>query len=72
MKEKPQQGEVIASAPVVAMGPQLIPLDVEIGDRVRFGKWSGTEVKLMVSNTDHEGKRHHGVLTDAQTKKKAA
>ena len=46
-KEKPSQGEVIA------MGPggrdesgKLIPIDVKIGDRVLFGKWSGTEVKI--------------------------
>ena len=46
-KEKPSQGEVIA----VGKGGRdesgkLIPLDVKVGDRVLFGKWSGTEVKL--------------------------
>src|SRR5213080_462800 len=46
-KEKPSQGEV------TAVGPggrdetgKLIPIDVRVGDRVLFGKWSGTEVKL--------------------------
>src|SRR5437868_14328322 len=46
-KEKPSQGEI------TAVGPggrdescELIPIDVKIGDRVLFGKWSGTEVKL--------------------------
>ena len=46
-KEKPSQGEV------VAVGPggrdetgKLIPIDVKVGDRVLFGKWSGTEVKI--------------------------
>jgi chaperonin GroES len=46
-KEKPQQGEI------VAVGPggrdekgQVQPLDVKAGDRVLFGKWSGTEVKI--------------------------
>ena len=46
-KEKPQEGEVIA----VGSGARdeagkLVPLDVKVGDRVLFGKWSGTEVKL--------------------------
>ena len=46
-KEKPQEGEVIA----VGSGARdeagkLVPLDVKQGDRVLFGKWSGTEVKL--------------------------
>ena len=46
-KEKPQEGEVVA----VGSGARdeagkLVPLDVKAGDRVLFGKWSGTEVKL--------------------------
>jgi chaperonin GroES len=46
-KEKPQEGEVIA----VGNGArneagQLIPLDVKAGDRILFGKWSGTEVRI--------------------------
>ena len=46
-KEKPQEGEIIA----VGSGARdesgkLVPLDVKSGDRVLFGKWSGTEVKL--------------------------
>src|SRR5690606_8620579 len=46
-KEKPQQGEVVAVGPG-ARGDdnELIPLDVKTGDRVLFGKWSGTEVKI--------------------------
>jgi chaperonin GroES len=46
-KEKPSQGEV------VAVGPggrdetgKLIPIDIKVGDKVLFGKWSGTEVKI--------------------------
>ncbi|MCD0420120.1 MAG: co-chaperone GroES [Rhodopseudomonas sp.] len=46
-KEKPQEGQV------VAVGPggrdetgKLTPIDVKVGDRVLFGKWSGTEIKL--------------------------
>ncbi len=46
-KEKPQEGEIVA----VGSGARdesgkLVPLDVKAGDRVLFGKWSGTEVKL--------------------------
>jgi chaperonin GroES len=46
-KEKPQEGEIIA----VGSGARdesgkLVPLDVKVGDRILFGKWSGTEVKL--------------------------
>ena len=46
-KEKPQQGEVIAVGPGGRdEAGKLIPLDVKVGDRVLFGKWSGTEVKI--------------------------
>ena len=46
-KEKPSQGEVVA----VGSGGRdesgkLIPIDIQVGDRVLFGKWSGTEVKI--------------------------
>ena len=46
-KEKPMEGEVVAAGPG-ARGDdgKLQPLDVKAGDRVLFGKWSGTEVKL--------------------------
>ncbi len=46
-KEKPQQGEVIAVGPGARdeIG-KITPLDVRAGDRVLFGKWSGTEVKI--------------------------
>jgi len=46
-KEKPMEGEVIAAgAGARNEAGQLVPLDVKAGDRVLFGKWSGTEVKL--------------------------
>ena len=46
-KEKPQEGEVIAvGAGTLNEQGQLRPLDVKAGDRILFGKWSGTEVKL--------------------------
>ncbi len=46
-KEKPQEGEIVA----VGSGARdeagkIVPLDVKAGDRILFGKWSGTEVKL--------------------------
>ena len=46
-KEKPQEGEVIAvGAGTLNEKGELRPLDVRAGDRILFGKWSGTEVKL--------------------------
>src|SRR5438093_11354567 len=46
-KEKPQEGEVIAVGPGARdESGKIVPLDVKAGDRVLFGKWSGTEVKL--------------------------
>lgn len=46
-QEKPSQGEIIAVGPG-ARGEdgKAVPLDVKVGDRVIFGKWSGTEVKI--------------------------
>ncbi len=73
-KEKPQQGEIIAVGPGGRdESGKLIPLDVQVGDRVLFGKWSGTEVKLdgvevlIMKESDIMG-----VLVDVQAKKKAA
>jgi chaperonin GroES len=46
-KEKPQEGEIVATGPGARNEQgQLIPIDVKPGDRVLFGKWSGTEVKI--------------------------
>ena len=46
-KEKPQEGEVLAVGPGARDDSgKLQPLDVKVGDRILFGKWSGTEVKL--------------------------
>jgi chaperonin GroES len=46
-KEKPMEGEILAAGPG-ARGDdgKLHPLDVKVGDRVLFGKWSGTEIKI--------------------------
>ena len=74
-KEKPSQGEVVSVGPGGRdESGKLIPIDVHAGDRVLFGKWSGTEVKidgqelLIMKESDVMG-----VLTDvAGSKKKAA
>ncbi|UWU90726.1 co-chaperone GroES [Bradyrhizobium sp. CB1015] len=73
-KEKPSQGEVIAVGPGGRNeNGKLIPIDVQVGDRVLFGKWSGTEVKvdaqelLIMKESDSTG-----VLTEVSSKKKAA
>ncbi len=73
-KEKPQQGEVVAVGPgAVDERGNVQPLDVKAGDRVLFGKWSGTEVKLdgeellIMKESDILG-----VLEGAAAKKKAA
>ena len=73
-KEKPSQGEVIAVGPGARdESGKLVPLDVQVGDRVLFGKWSGTEVKidgqelLIMKESDIMG-----VLTNTASKKKAA
>ena len=47
VKEKPQEGEIVAVGPGARdEDGKIVPLDVKAGDRVLFGKWSGTEVKL--------------------------
>ncbi|QFU16741.1 co-chaperone GroES [Microvirga thermotolerans] len=73
-KEKPQQGEVIAVGPGARdESGKVVPLDVKVGDRVLFGKWSGTEVKidgedlLIMKESDIMG-----ILEDAVAQKKAA
>ena len=46
-REKPQQGQILAAGPGGRdEAGKLIPIDLKIGDKVLFGKWSGTEVKL--------------------------
>jgi len=46
-KEKPQEGEVIAVGPGACdENGKVVPLDLKAGDRVLFGKWSGSEVKI--------------------------
>lgn len=46
-KEKPSEGEILAAGPGARdEAGKLVPLDVKVGDRILFGKWSGTEVKI--------------------------
>ena len=46
-KEKPMEGEIVAAGPGARNeAGALVPLDVKPGDRILFGKWSGTEIKL--------------------------
>src|ERR1700739_2504467 len=73
-KEKPSQGEVIAVGPGGRdESGKLVPLDVQAGNRVLFGKWSGTEVKidgveyLIMKESDIMG-----VLEEAGASQKAA
>src|SRR6478609_7402834 len=73
-KEKPSQGEVIAVGPGGRdEAGKLIPIDIRAGDRVLFGKWSGTEVKidgedlLIMKESDI-----FGVIEEGVAKKKAA
>jgi chaperonin GroES len=73
-KEKPQEGEVIAVGPGARdESGKLVALDVKAGDRILFGKWSGTEIKLagedllIMKESDVMG-----VIEQAATLKKAA
>ena len=60
-KEKPSEGEVISVGPGGRdEAGKIIPIDLKVGDRVLFGKWSGTEVKIEGRISDHERERHHG------------
>jgi co-chaperonin GroES (HSP10) len=61
-KEKLSQGEVIAVGPGGRDDSgKLNPIDLRVGDRVLFGKWSGTEVKIDGEETHHhERVGHHG------------
>jgi chaperonin GroES len=46
-KEKPQEGEIVAiGSGARDESGKVVPLDVKVGDRILFGKWSGTEIKL--------------------------
>ena len=73
-KEKPQEGEVIAvGAGMRTEDGKVHPLDVKAGDRVLFGKWSGTEVKIDgVEYIIMKESDIMGILDSSSAKKKAA
>ena len=73
-QEKPSQGEIIAVGPGGRdEAGKLIPIDLNVGDRVLFGKWSGTEVKLdSVDYLIMKESDIMGVLQEMVAKKKAA
>jgi len=73
-KEKPSQGEVLSVGPGGRdEAGKLMPLDLKVGDRVLFGKWSGTEVKLDGQNLlIMKESDIMGVLTDLPAAKKKA
>jgi chaperonin GroES len=73
-KEKPSQGEVIAVGPGGRdEAGKLIPIDLKKGDRVLFGKWSGTEVKIdSVDYLIMKESDIMGVLQETVAKKKVA
>ena len=73
-QEKPSQGEIVAVGPGGRdEAGKLIPIDVRVGERILFGKWSGTEVKidgveyLIMKESDIMG-----VIDQSAAKKKAA
>ena len=73
-KEKPQEGVIVAVGPGARdEAGKLVPLDVKAGDRILFGKWSGTEVRidgedlLIMKESDVMG-----VIEKVQAKRKAA
>ena len=73
-KEKPMQGEVLAVGPGARNeGGDLIPMGVKVGERVLFGKWSGTEVKidgeelLIMKESDIMG-----IIEETPSKRRAA
>ena len=73
-QEKPSQGEITAVGPGGRdEAGKLIPIDLKVGDRVLFGKWSGTEVKL--DGVDYLIMKESdimGVIEETAAKKKAA
>ena len=73
-QEKPMEGEIVAAGPGARdEAGKLVPLDVKAGDRILFGKWSGTEVKLdgeellIMKESDIMG-----IIDERASKKKAA
>jgi chaperonin GroES len=79
VQEKPMEGEIVAAGPGARNeAGQLVPLDVKAGDRILFGKWSGTEVKidgqelLIMKESDIMGIITGDAAAAASDRKKAA
>jgi len=72
-QEKPQQGKVIAVGPGGRDDSgKLIPIDVKVGDRILFGKWSGTEITIdSVEYLIMKESDIMGVLVEGETKNEA-
>ena len=73
-KEKPMEGEIVSVGPGARdESGKLVPLDVKAGDRILFGKWSGTEIKLDgVEYLIMKESDIMGILEGAASMKKAA
>jgi chaperonin GroES len=78
-QEKPMEGEIVAAGPGARNeAGHIVPLEVKAGDRILFGKWSGTEVKidgqelLIMKESDVMGIIVRGAVADTSGKKKAA
>ena len=67
-KEKPQEGEVVAVGPgAKSEDGKIVSMDVEVGDIVLFGKWSGTEIKI--DGTEYSIMKESDVMGIAKRKK---
>ena len=73
-KEKPSEGQVISVGPGGRdEAGKIIPIDLKVGDRVLFGKWSGTEVKIDVQELlIMKESDIMGIISEQVSKKKAA
>jgi len=78
-QEKPMEGEIVAAGPGARNeAGELVPLEVKDGDRILFGKWSGTEVKidgqelLIMKESDIMGIITGGAASATASRKKAA
>ena len=67
-KEKPQEGEIMAVGPgTKTEDGKTIPMDVKVGDKVLFGKWSGTEVKI--DGTEYSIMKESDIMGISKSKK---
>ena len=67
-KEKPQEGEIVAvGSGARTEDGKIIPMDVKVGDKVLFGKWSGTEVKI--DGVEYSIKKEADIMGISKSKK---